>query len=232
MQAKTLAFVTALALILPATGVLARGTLVKLEGTASIERKGQSSPAVEGSAVARGDTLHVAPHGRAQVRLDDDSVFALGGATGLRIDDFLLPPSGKKRRALYTLQEGGIRTITGQIGKSRNDQYELRTDQGTITVQGSAYSALICQNQCAAKHRAGLYVKAHSGVIILANASGKVKLRAGQTAYAEAKTSAPVMVSISPLDDPAIAADLEVEVDFETEVHPPRIEPEPPASPS
>lgn len=232
-NAKTLAYAAALLLALPISLASARGTLVALEGSATLERKGQSaSPAAQASPVHRGDTLKTGEGSRAQLRMADDSVFSIAGGSALRIDDFLFPPSGKKRRALYTLQEGGFRTITGTIGKAPKDQYEVRTEQGTITVEGSAYSALICKNACAAKYRAGLYVKAHSGVITLANASGKVKLRAGQTAFAEAKASTPVAVSVSPFDDPAIAAEFDVQIDFETEVHPPRIEPEPPASPS
>lgn len=231
-HARTVALATAFAMLLPASVAMARGTIVKLEGVATIERKGQTLPAAEAAPVRRGDTLRIGDDSKAQLRFEDDSVFSVAAASSLRVDDFLLPTSGKARRAIYTLQEGGFRTVTGKIGKGPKDEYEVRTEHGTITVDGSAYSTLLCKKQCAAKYRAGLYVKADHGLIIVTNGAGKVKLRAGQTAYAETSASVPVTVSVSPFDDPAVAAEFDVDVDFETEVHPPRIEPEPPASPS
>lgn len=229
---RTLASTMAFTLVLPASIAMARGTIVKLDGTAAVERQGQSVPAAAASPVRRGDTLKVGPHSRAQLRLDDDSVFTVAGAASLRIDDFSYAPSGRGRKAIYTLQEGGFRTITGAIGKQPQDQYEVRTEQATITVKGSAYSTLICKSQCGSTHRAGLYVKGESGVIILTNPSGQLQLRAGEVAYVQGGASAPVTVTVSPFDDPAVAAEFEVEVQFDTEIHPPRVEPEPPASPS
>jgi hypothetical protein len=210
----------------------ANGTIVKLEGSAKVGRKGQAVPVTEAAPLYSGDSLDVAEHSKAQVHFEDDSMFAIPGATQLRVDEFRMPSATGGGKAIYTLQSGGFRTITGRISKNPNDQYELRTEQATITVQGSSYSTMLCTKQCGKKHRPGLYVKAESGVIILTNSAGQMRLTAGKVAFVESSASAAVAVKVSPFNDPALAADYAVDVEFDTEVHPPRIEQEPPASPS
>jgi hypothetical protein len=210
----------------------AGGTIVSLDGSASLEHAGLKSPAAESTPVMSGDTLTVAEDGKAQVHFEDDSVFAIPGTAKFRVDEFRMPTANAGGSAIYTLQEGGFRTITGKISKGSSDKYEMRTEQATITVNGSAYSTLICNMACAKRHPAGLYVKAESGIIIVTNAGGQLKLKAGQIAFVKAGASTPVRVKISPFGDPKFAAEYGFDLQFDTVIQPPRIEQEPSASPS
>ena len=209
------------------------GTLVKLEGAASIEgRKGQTVPAAIGTRVASGQTLATAELTNAVVRFDDDSIFAVGEATNFKVERFQQPRGDRGGSAIFSLLRGGFRTITGLIGKAKDDTYETRTGVATIGVRGSRYGAVICRGQCPRQFQDGLWVKGEQGIIILANAAGRLELRAGQGGYVESEASAPVRVRVTPFDDPAFAANFSFDFDFGIEVEPPRIEPEPPASPS
>jgi len=208
------------------------GTIVKLDGKAVIERKNLKVEAAESTPIYSGDTLSVAEQGLAQVLLEDDSVFVVPGASRLRIDSFAVARPGAGGKAVYTLVNGGVRTITGKVSKGGDDRYELRAEEGTITVAGSAYMALRCQGACARKHKAGLYVRGQAGTITVTNAAGKLNIRRGQTVYVADMNSLPAHVKVSPFDDPSISADFSVDAEFDTEVHPPRIEPESSASPS
>lgn len=208
------------------------GTIVKLDGKAVIERRSVKVAAAESTPIYSGDTLEVADDGIAQVHLEDDSVFVVPGGARLRIDTFALAKPGAGGKAVYTLIKGGIRTITGRVSKGGGDHYELRADEGTVTVAGSAYMAIRCQGACARKHKAGFYVRGESGTISIANAAGKLSLRRGQTAYVANRDSLAVLVKTAPFDDPMISADFSVDAEFDTEVHPPRIEPELTPSPS
>lgn len=232
LDCRTLILAIAIATgALPLAAVAGGGTVVKLDGTAVIERKATQVVVGESTPLYSGDTLAV-KEGVAQVRFEDDSIFVVPGASRLRIDSFKMPSASSGGTAIYTLVDGGVRTITGSVSKGSKDQYELRTEEGTVTVAGSAYLAIRCQGSCARKYKAGLYVKGESGVIFMTNAAGKLKLQRGQTGYASGNTSLATRVKVSPFDDPAISAEYGVAAEFDAEVHPPRIEPEPPASPS
>ena len=226
---KTLILALIAALAAPAA-LAGGGTVVKLEGKATIERKGAKVIVAESTPVYSGDTLDVADNAAAQVRFEDDSVFVLPGVAKLRVDQFTMPVGNKGGKALYTLVEGGLRTITGRL--SKNGQYEMRTEEATITVAGSAYLAARCQGPCARKYKPGLYVKGESGTITVTSAGGKLQVKRGQTVYVASNAELPVYVRVSPFDDPVFGAGFSFSTEFDAEIHPPRIEQEPVASPS
>lgn len=207
------------------------GTVVKLQGTATVDRDGKRTPIVESSPVYTGDALEVPAASVAQVRFEDDSVFVIPGATRLRVDEFRMPTRRSGGKAVYTLESGGLRTHTGSVSKAGKDLYEMRTEEAMITVLGSAYTALRCQGSCARRFKAGLYVRVEAGAVAVTNAEGQMKLRKGQTVFVAAG-AAPVVVTVSPLNDPEIAAAFGAFAEFDTIVHPPRLEADSPASPS
>ena len=228
MQTRTKALIFALVAATPMLAVAGGGTVVKLDGVASVERRSGKVPAKEATPLYSGDTLRVMDQGVAQLRFEDDSVFVVPGAATFRVDRFVMPFGGSGGTALYTLVEGSVRTITGSI----KGEYALRTDEATITVKGSAYKALLCKGACAKKYKGGLYVQAESGEITVTSGTGGMTLKRGMTGLAERHESAVVRVKVSPFDDPQFAAGFGVSTEFEVEVHPPRIEPEKPASKS
>lgn len=220
----------ALALLLP-VAAFAAGTVVSVDGKAALERGKQSMPAVDALEVQSGDTLNVSQQSKVELQFEDDSMFAIPGATSLRVDEFRMPAAGAGGKAVYTLMEGGFRTVTGRIGKSVKDQYELHTDLATVTVKGSSYTAMRCRTTCKAS-KPGLYVRAESGLITVASGAGKLELRPGQVGFVEAKDMMPVLVQSSPFNDPKFASGFDFGDRIETTNEPPRIEQEPPASPS
>lgn len=216
---------------LPAAA-FADGTLVASTGSVLLEHQGKQSPASEGTTVQSGDMLIVPKLANVQLRFDDDSIFAIPGKSSFSVDNYAMATPSSGGKALYTLHEGGLRTVTGKISKGEKDEYALHTEEANITVAGSAYSALRCTNQCG-QHKPGLYVRGEKGIIIVTNPAGQMRLKIGQVVYVASNSSAPVSVKISPFSDPKIAASLGLGANVEGQVNiPPRIEHEPPASPS
>lgn len=219
--------------LMPSTIWAYGGQIVHLDGVATVSGKGTADmPASVGSRVASGDILTTAKLSKAQLRFDDDSLFTVVAESGFKVEEFKLSRQDRAGSAIFSLLRGGFRTITGLIGKAKSDKYEIRTGVATIGVRGTAYAAVICGGQCPKGFANGLWVKAEKGIIIMANPAGTLELRAGQGGYAAAKTSAPIRVRMTPFDDPGFAADFDFTINFDLEVDPPRIEPEPPASPS
>ena len=215
-------------LALPALAA-ASGAVVSIEGKAALERGKESLNVVEALPVQPGDTLTVRPQSKVQLQFDDDSLFTVPGAAVLRVDAFDHPKAGPGK-AVYTLVDGGLRTITGRISKNAQDTYELHTDLATITVKGSAYAAVRCRKACAGA-KPGLYVRADKGLITVGNGAGKLQLRPGEVGYVESPEAAPTRVQQSPFLDPVFASGFTFEDRLEGVGDPPRIEPETPVSP-
>ena len=217
-------------LLAPALG-WAEGSVVGIDGKAQVERGAQAMPAVEALEVRAGDTVSVSAQSKVELQFADDSVFAIPGAASLRIDEFRLPTKQAGGKAVYTLVEGGFRTVTGLVGKGSRDEYAVNTDLATITVKGSAYTAMRCRVACKGS-KPGLYVRSESGVITVGNGAGKLVLQPGQVAFVESKDGAPKLVQNSPFNDPIFASAFDFSDRIETTNEPPRIEQENPASPS
>lgn len=207
----------------------ADGAVVAIEGKAALERGKEKLNVVEALPMQVGDTLSVSPQSKVQLQFDDDSLFTIPGAAVLRVDAFEAPRKGPGK-AVYTLVDGGLRTITGRISKNPQDVYELHTDLATVTVKGSAYAAVRCRKQCAGA-KPGLYVRADKGLITVGNAAGKLQLRPGEVGYVESPDVAPMRVQQSPFLDPVFASGFILDERLEGR-DPPRIEQESPVSPS
>ena len=215
--------------LLPALAA-ADGTVLAIEGKAALERGPQSLNVVEALPVQAGDTLAVRAQSKVQLQFDDDSLYTIPGASVLRVDAFEFPKQGPGK-AVYTLVDGGVRGITGRIGKNMQDVYELHSDLATITVKGSAYTAVRCRKSCAGA-KPGLYVRAEKGLITLTNGAGTLALRPGEIAFVESPESAPTRTQVSPFLDPVFASGFTFEDVIETGREPDRIEQDLPASPS
>jgi hypothetical protein len=216
-------------LLLPALAA-ADGAVVAIEGKAALERGAQSLNVVEALPVQAGDTLTVRAQSKVQLQFDDDSLYAIPGASVLRVDAFEFPKQGPGK-AVYTLVDGGLRAITGRIGKNAQDVYELHSDLATVTVKGSAYTAVRCRKLCA-DAVPGLYVRSEKGLIIVTNGAGTLQLRPGEIAYVQSPESAPIRTRESPFLDPVFASGFTFEEVIETGREPDRIEQDLPASPS
>ncbi len=227
--ARTTTVLAAVLSLLPALAA-AQGAVIAVEGKAAVERGAQRVPVVVALSVQGGDTLTVADQSKVQLQFDDDSVFSIPGAAVLRVDAFELPKQGPGK-AVYTLVDGGFRTITGRISKNPKDVYELHTDLAIVTVRGSAYTALRCNTRCKGA-KPGLYVKGEQGQITVANDGGKIVVLPGQVAFVEARGIPPARVTASPFNDPIFASAFAFDDVIETGREPDRIEQDLPASPS
>ena len=80
-----------------------------------------------GTAVQDKDVLRTGAASNLQVRsFADESIVSMKEASELRIDDYQV--SGKEdgsERAFFRLIKGGLRTVTGLIGRANNKAYQI-----------------------------------------------------------------------------------------------------------
>lgn len=113
------------------------GEVVGVDAAGAIRRL------VKGSILNAGDTVKTA-EGRAQIRFTDGGYTSLQPQTEFRIDDYEYQnKKPEQSRGFFSLLKGGLRTITGAIGRLRKKSYQLRTPVATIGIRGTEYTAVL-----------------------------------------------------------------------------------------
>ncbi|MBI3773487.1 MAG: FecR domain-containing protein [Gammaproteobacteria bacterium] len=118
-----------------------------------------------------GEILRTSADSKAQVRFRDGSLIALRPETEIRIDEFRFEePAKGEDKNIFTLINGGFRTITGKIGKKNPENYQMKSSVASIGVRGTTYEAVMS---------GGLNVAAWQGTIVVKNKAGAMKLGVG-----------------------------------------------------
>lgn len=93
---------------------------------------------------------------------------------------------------MFSLLKGGLRTITGAIGKRKPDAYQLRTTVATIGIRGTNYGVLLCQGDCQNLRnneghvpQDGLHLDVAQGAIGVTNSGGFKILSVGQFGFVQ-----------------------------------------------
>lgn len=144
------------------------------------------------STVRAGDLLSTGPKSYARLKFVDGGELTLRPNTQLRIDDFRFEQDKPEQdNAFFRLLKGGLRAVTGLVGKRNNlAAYKMTTPTATIGIRGTNYGALYCQDDCADYQTNtgqvpanGLHVDVHEGQIVVSNALGSQQYEAGQFGF-------------------------------------------------
>jgi len=124
-----------------------------------------------------GDTLVTGKDGRVQIRFSDKGLLELQANTRFLIETYHFDADYTKRAASYSLLKGGMRTVTGLIGKTNKKNYKVETPVATIGLRGTHWGAYWCESECVsatgAKLEAGLYGGVVEGGVIVTNSGGE-----------------------------------------------------------
>jgi len=135
------------ALILAVVAPVAQANVARVEFSigqvTGLGGDGRERRLVKGSTLDAGDTVRTAK-GRAQIRFTDGGYTSLQPNTEFRIDDYHYDTKRKEESVgFFSLLKGGLRTITGAIGKIRKKSYQLRTPVATVGIRGTEYLAVV-----------------------------------------------------------------------------------------
>lgn len=120
-----------------------------------------------------GEVIRTAAASGVQLRFSDGALLALRAETEFRIDDYRFQNrGGTGDHSVTTLIKGGLRTITGAIGKQDPQAYQVNTPVATIGVRGTHYEAVL-------ESPGSLVLAAWQGAIQVRNEQGAIELGAG-----------------------------------------------------
>lgn len=133
---------------------------------------GRTRPAARGTELDTGDTVQT-NNGRVQVRMTDGAYISLQPNTEFGIKNYKF--AGKadgSENALYSLFKGAMRTVTGLIGRTNRNRYQVATPTATVGIRGTG-GLIQVQND------GSTLVQGTSGIWFLANPAGTIDIPAG-----------------------------------------------------
>lgn len=147
--------------------IVARGTVQALAANGEARELRRRSP------FYAGDTIRTASASEVQLRFADGAVLALRPESEFRVDEYRFDnQGGAGDRSVSTLLKGGLRTITGVIGKQDPQAYQVKTPVATIGVRGTHYEAVL-------ESPKSLVLAAWQGGIRVRNEHGAIDLGMG-----------------------------------------------------
>lgn len=187
-----------LTLLMPATPALAQGTdagkvLMSL-GDVNVSRGGKVTPLKKGDGVQAGDVILTGPTSNAQVRMSDGAVIAIRSQTEFKINEYSF--NGKAdgtEKASLSLVKGGVRAVTGVIGRENKDNLKVDAVVATIGIRGTGFNIVYCQGNCSNADRTpakdGLYAGVFEGKVSVANEKTSGTYGVNEPVLVETKTS-------------------------------------------
>ena len=149
------------------------GRVLMLLGTGTVVRGNQQLPMARGTVVESGDLIRMGDASTAQIRFSDEAMVALRPNTEFRIEEYRFSEKGEGDSSVFTLVKGGLRTITGLIGKRNPAAYEMRGSTATIGIRGTHYTVVNCEAAClnadGSTAPKGLYGGVSEGRIVVKN---------------------------------------------------------------
>lgn len=138
------------------------GEVAHLQGMATAQQPGGSFRFLgKGDPVLEGDVISTTDKGFAVVTLADGTKFTLRPATTFALDRFA--HNAGTETALMRLVKGGMRVVTGLVGKRNPTGVELRTTTATIGIRGTSFDARLCGEDCRAE---GIGPRAQAGAAV------------------------------------------------------------------
>lgn len=178
------------------------GRFLVAAGDVSIDRAGTRLPARAGTEVRTGDTLVLGPQSNAQLRLTDESMISLRPETTFRLTEYAFQGrSPEQQRATFNLVQGAIRTVTGAIGRLRQENYGVVTPTSTIGIRGTHYAIAhrdSFQNPDGSRLPGGTYGAVTDGRISVTNQAGTSVFGADQYFRVESPTASPTQLLAPP----------------------------------
>jgi hypothetical protein len=199
---KVLILLAASVVLVAGSAAANTGQITQLSGTLSV-RKADGSVRIlsQKSTIESGDTVNTERDSYAQIKFTDGAQVTLKPNTAVKLDNFKFAEDKPQDDSfLYSLVKGGLRAVTGIVGKRNKDAYRLGTATATIGIRGTTFSADDCatsrEGDCA-RLDAAVYVGVADGEVVVRNGVGELGLTAGQFGLI-ASNQRPLFLSTDP----------------------------------
>ena len=187
------------------------GTVMQLSGPLMAKKMdGKVKILAIRSEVEQGDTLLTEKETYALIKLIDNSEIILKPNTSFVIEQFSYTaeqPDGD--HAIFSLLKGGLRSVTGLLGKRNKERFEMKTPAATIGIRGTTFVAsyvppaapggpALPKAPGGSATPPGLYVQVLDGMIHVTNPAGTLNFAPGQFGFTPNFQQPPTLLPVNP----------------------------------
>jgi hypothetical protein len=163
--------------------------VMSVTGTAkAVDAQGVERALEKGSEVRSGEKIVTAEGALVQMRLNDGGYMSVRPSTEMVIDRFVYDEkNASNSNFLVSLLRGGFRSITGLIGKTNPDAYQIRAGTATVGIRGTDHEPMVIPeglHSMAALGAPGIYDKVNDGETFIRNKGGVLSLKRGDVGFA------------------------------------------------
>lgn len=152
----------------------------------AIGPNGQARTVLKGAQIEQGETIST-NNGRAQLRFTDGAYVSLQPQSEFRIDQYRF--DGKQdgnEKGFFSLVKGGLRTITGLVGRNNKNNYQITTSVATIGIRGTEYTI---------QYGKSITGTVGDGEINVCNGAGCLSVTNGESYYVQSQEIKPVLTN-------------------------------------
>ena len=159
-----------------------RGEVYVLDAAGNISQRLR-----EGSSIQVGQLVQAQGNAEALLKTGDSSLIAVRPGAEFVAERFAAKGNVDDNMALRLLR-GGLRVITGWIGKTNRSAYVVNTSTATVGIRGTDHEPFVITDDLSARlvQPAGTYDKVNRGGTSLQGRGGDLNLEPGQVGYATA----------------------------------------------
>lgn len=166
----------------------------------STNSAGQTRVLQKGDAIHESDTVTTARGASAQIKMRDGGYVVIRPDSQLKFDSFIF--SGEEdgsEKSFLSLIRGGIRAITGLIGKKNKKNYGITTLQSTIGIRGTDHETVVVEagSELAAVAPVGTYNKVNRGETTITTTKGTISVLPNQMGFTGAADQMPQLQPIN-----------------------------------
>jgi hypothetical protein len=138
---------------------------------------GVAKPLAKGDAVFEGDVIRSAAGSHAQLVMSDEALVAVRAESSVKLTKYSYQGAEDgTERAIIDLLKGGLRSVTGAIGRTNKDSYQLRNDMHVIGIRGTDHETYA--------NDAGTFSRVTMGGTYIQTPSGRIDVAPGEIGFA------------------------------------------------
>lgn len=127
-------------------------------------------------AVYEGDVIRSAPGSSAQLIMRDEALIALRAESSVKLSKYRYGGHvDGAERAIVELIRGGLRSVTGAIGRTNKEDYQLKNESVVIGIRGTDHETYATDS--------GTFNRVTLGGTYLQNSGGRVDLAPGEVGF-------------------------------------------------
>jgi hypothetical protein len=180
------------------------GQVTHLSGVLTAKRADGSTKLLSvKSEVLEGDTLSTEQDTYARIKFVDEGEVVLRPGSQLQVANYAFINDAKPEsdNIVLNMLKGGLRAVTGLVGKRSRDKVSFGTPTATIGIRGTHFGVLSCKGDCGGiatvsgkAPEDGLHVDVADGSIQVTNPAGIQVINAGEFGFVKSANTPPVLV--------------------------------------